>query len=259
MLDRVNEDLDTGSTDLGCSWRFCRHAAGIAESEDGQDHRYIQPVSGLVGRLDAIAAGRAGQGLHLMLSNTQCQPDGGFHWFAVAAWYTSASEAPIAAGGAAEGGGAVDDPPRGDGEADPAGPDTPRAAEAPTVVPARPGPADRDVDTTPSQAPPGAGGGEIAAVGAPEPTPLMPPPPPAAEAAAQKAGDAGPGSGVPLLQALQPGVRRTMPRAASTVASGVAAASRAAATHGLGGGADLARVRSNRQLQNARKRAKQLE
>ena len=42
MLDRVNEDLDTGSTDLGCSWRFCRHAAGIAESEDGQDHRYIQ-------------------------------------------------------------------------------------------------------------------------------------------------------------------------------------------------------------------------
>ena len=70
---------------------------------------------------------------------------------------------------------------------------------------------------------------------------------------------AGPGSGVPLLQALQPGVRRTMPRAASTVASGVAAASRAAATHGLGGGADPARVRSNRQLQNARKRAKQLE
>ena len=154
----------------------------------------------------------------------------------------------------------VDDPPRGDGEADPAGPDTPRAAEAPTVVPARPGPADKDVDTTPSQAPPGAGGGEIAAVGAPEPTPLMPPPPPAAaEAAAQQVGDAGPGSGVPLLQALQPGVRRTMPRAASTAASGVAAASRAAATHGLGGGADPARVRSNRQLQNARKRAKQLE
>jgi hypothetical protein len=98
MLDRVNEDLDTGSADLGCYWRFCRHTAGIAESEDGQDHRYIQPISGLVGRLDAIAAGRAGQGLHLMLSNTQCQPDGGFHWFAVAAWYTSASEAPIAAG-----------------------------------------------------------------------------------------------------------------------------------------------------------------
>ena len=90
----------------------------------------------------------------------------------------------------AEGGGAVDDPPRGDGEADPAGPDTPRAAEAPTVVPARPCPADRDVDTTPSQAPPGAGGGEIAAVGAPEPTPLMPPPPPAAEAVAQQAGHA---------------------------------------------------------------------
>ena len=259
MLDRVNEDLDTGSADLGCYWRFCRHAAGIVESEDGQDHRYIQPVSGLVGRLDAIAAGRAGQGLHLMLSNTQCQPDGGFHWFAVAARYTSASEAPIAAGGAAEGGGAVDDPPRGDGEADPAGPDAPRAAEAPTVVPARPGPADKDVDTTPSQAPPGAGGGEIAAVGAPEPTPLMPPPPPAVEAAAQQVSDAGPGSGVPLLQALQPGVRRTMPRAASTAASGVAAASRAAATHGLGGGADPARVRSNRQLQNARKRAKQLE
>ena len=122
------------------------------------------------------------QGLHLMLSNTQCQPDGGFHWFAVAARYTSASEAPIAAGGAAEGGGA-----------------------------------------------------------------------------AQKAGDAGPGSGVPLLRTLQPGVRRTMPWAASTTASGVVAASRAAATHGLGGGADPARVRSNRQLQNARKRAKQLE
>jgi hypothetical protein len=154
----------------------------------------------------------------------------------------------------AEGGGAVDDPPRGDGEADPAGPDTPRAAEAPTVVPARPCPADRDVDTTPSQAPQ-----EIAAVGAPKPTPLMPPPPPAVEAAAQQVSDAGPGSGVPLLQALQPGVRRTMPRAASTAASGVAAASRAAATHGLGGGADPARVRSNRQLQNARKRAKQLE
>ena len=87
----------------------------------------------------------------------------------------------------------------------------------------------------------------------------MPPPPPAAEAVAQKAGDVGPGSEVPLLQALQPGVRRTIPRAASTAASGVAAASRAAATHGLGGGADPARVRSNRQLQNARKRAKQLE
>ena len=160
-----------------------------------------------------------------MLSNTQCQPDGGFHWFAVAARYTSASEAPIAAGGAAEGGGAVDDPPRGDGEADPAGPDTPRAAEAPTVVPARPGPADRDVDTTPSQAPPGAGGGEIAAVGAPEPTPLMPPPPPAVEAAAQQVSDAGPRSAaVPLLQASQPGVRRTMPRAASTAASDVMAA-----------------------------------
>ena len=119
----------------------------------------------------------------------------------------------------AEGGGAVDDPPRGDGEADPAGPDTPRAAEAPTVVPARPCPADRDVDTTPSQAPQ-----EIAAVGAPKPTPLMPPPPPAVEAAAQQVSDAGPGSGVPLLQALQPGVRRTMPRAASTAASGVVAA-----------------------------------
>ena len=63
MLDRVNEDLDTGSAHLGCYWRFCRHAAGIAESEDGQDHRYIQPISGLVGRLDAIAAGRAGQGM----------------------------------------------------------------------------------------------------------------------------------------------------------------------------------------------------
>jgi hypothetical protein len=87
----------------------------------------------------------------------------------------------------------------------------------------------------------------------------MPPPPPAAEAVAQKVGDAGPGSGMPLLQALQPGVRRTMPRAASTAASGVAAALRAAVTHGLGGGADPARVRSNRQLQNARKRAKQLE
>ena len=88
----------------------------------------------------------------------------------------------------------------------------------------------------------------------------MPPPPPAAEAAAQHASDAGPGSGVPLLQSLQPGVRRTMPRAASTAASDVAAASsRAAATHGLGGRAVPARVRSNRQLQNARKRAKQLE
>ena len=76
------------------------------------------------------------------------------------------------------------------------------------------------------------------------------------EVAAQQVSDAGPGSGVPLLQALQPGVRRTMPRAASTAASGLAAASRAAATHGLGGGADPARVRSNRQLQNARKRAK---
>ena len=160
MLDRVNEDLYTGSADLGCYWRFCRHAAGIAESADGQDHRYIQPISGLVGRLDAIAAGRAGQGLHLMLSNTQCQPVGGIHWFAVAARYTAASEAPIAAGGAVEGGGAVDDPPRDDGEAGPAGPDTPRAAEAPTVVPARPGPADRDVDTMPSPAPPGTGGGK---------------------------------------------------------------------------------------------------
>ena len=88
----------------------------------------------------------------------------------------------------------------------------------------------------------------------------MPPPPPAVEAAAQQVSDAGPRSAaVPLLQASQPGVRRTMPRAASTAASGVAAASRAAATHGLGGGADPARVRSNRQLQNARKRAKQLE
>ena len=144
-------------------------------------------------------------------------------------------------------------------EAGPAGPDTPRAVEAPTVVPVRPGPADRGVDTTPSQAPPGAGGGEIAAVGAPEPTPLMPPPPPAAEVAAQQAGDTGPDSGVPLPRTLQLGVRRTMPRAASTTASGVAAASRAVATHGLGGGADPARVRSSRQLQIARESAKQLE
>ena len=50
-----------------------------------------------------------------------------------------------------------------------------------------------------------------------------------------------------------------MPRAASTTASGVAAASRAVATHGLGGGADPARVRSSRQLQIARESAKQLE
>jgi hypothetical protein len=129
VLAGVNEDLDTGSADLqGCCWRFCRHVAGIAEPADGQDHRCIQRISGLVGRLDAIAAGRAGQGLHLMLSNTQCQPDGGFHWFAVAARYTAASEAPLAAGGAAEGGAAVD-PPRGDGETGPAGPDTPRAGE----------------------------------------------------------------------------------------------------------------------------------
>jgi hypothetical protein len=74
----------------------------------------------------------------------------------------------------------------------------------------------------------------------------MPPPPPAVEVVAQQAGDAGPGSGVSLLRTLQPGVRRTMPWAASTTASGVVAASRAAATHGLGGGADPARVRSNR-------------
>ena len=60
-----------------------------------------------------------------------------------------------------------------------------------------------------------------------------------------------------MLRTSQPGVRRTMPRAAT--ASGVAAASRAVATHGLGGGADPARVRSSRHLQNARKRAKQLE
>jgi hypothetical protein len=149
--------------------------------------------------------------------------------------------------------------PRGDGEADPAGPKTPRAGEAPTVVPARPGPADRDVDTTPSQAPPGASAGEIAAVGAPQPTPLMPPPPPVVEVVAQQASDAGPRSGVPLLQSLPPRVRRTMPWAASTTASGPAAVSRAAATHDLGGGADPARVGSNRQLHNARKRAKQLE
>jgi hypothetical protein len=90
ILDRVNEDLDTGSADLGCYWRFCRHAAGIAESADGQEHRYIRPISGLVSRLDAIAAGRAGQGLHLTMYYTQCQPDGGFHWFAVTARYTRA-------------------------------------------------------------------------------------------------------------------------------------------------------------------------
>ena len=87
----------------------------------------------------------------------------------------------------------------------------------------------------------------------------MPPPPPVAEVVVQQAGDAGLDSGVPLPRTLQPGVRRTMPRAASTTASGVAAASRAVATHGLGGGADPARVRSNRQLQDARKRAKQQE
>jgi hypothetical protein len=87
MLVRVNEDRDMGSADLGCYWRFCRHAAGIAESAHGLDHHYIQPISGLVGQLGAIAPGRAGQGLHLMLTNIQCQPDGGFHWFAVAAQY----------------------------------------------------------------------------------------------------------------------------------------------------------------------------
>ena len=60
MLARVKEDRDTGSADHGCYWRFCRHAAGIAESAHGQDHHYIQPIFGLVGRLGAIATGRAG-------------------------------------------------------------------------------------------------------------------------------------------------------------------------------------------------------
>jgi hypothetical protein len=120
MLARVNEDRDTGSADLGCYWRLCRHVAGTAESAYGQDHHYIQPISGLAGRLGAIVVGRARQGLHQMLSNTQCPPDGGFHWFVVVAQYTAASATPFAAGGAVEGGSVVD-PPRGDGEASPAG------------------------------------------------------------------------------------------------------------------------------------------